>query len=259
MRILAMAFSLICYFAGVSTIVLQIFFIGDLMLPVTINHASPVSPDLPPILALFTNAALIVIWGLQHSIMADSRFKSWWTRFVPPSVERSTYILFVAISTIILVAFWSPIPVMLWDLTDTPLGTVLLIGYLSGWGVVLFSSFLINHFQLFGLEQAYRLLTETQSKKSIFVTPLLYRFVRHPMMTGILISLWCAPSMSIGRLLFNIVMTTYILIGTRHEEETLVNELGEVYQAYRKTTPMLLPRFRAKRPKPLTSQYDLNA
>ncbi len=247
MRILAMAYSLMCYFAGVSALVLLILFIGDLLIPVTINQASPLSPEFPVTAAILANTALIVLWGLQHSIMADPRFKSVWTRFVPPAVERSTFLLFVAIATGLLVALWSPIPIMLWDVTGTALGTVLLAGYLAGWAIVLFSSFLINHFQLFGLEQAYNLLRQTQSKKAIFVTPLLYRIVRHPMMTGILISLWCAPSMSVGRLMLNIVMTTYILIGTRHEEETLIADLGEEYETYRETTPMLLPRFTSKK------------
>lgn len=237
-----MAYSLACYFAGVSALILLILFIGDLLIPVTVNRASSLSPELPLLAAFAANIGLIVLWGLQHSIMADPRFKSWWTQVVPPAIERSTFLLFVAIATGLLVALWSPVPIMLWDVTGTALGTILLAGYLLGWGIVLFSSFLINHFQLFGLEQAYRLLTQTQSKKDIFVTPLLYRVVRHPMMTGVLISLWCAPSMSIGRLLLNIVMTTYILIGTRHEEETLTADLGEEYETYRETTPMLLPR-----------------
>lgn len=241
MRILAMAYSLLCYAAGMSALVLLILFIGDLLIPVTINQASPVSPEFPVIGALFANTGLIVAWGLQHSVMAGPRFKSWWTRLVPPAVERSTYILFVAVATGLLMALWSPIPVMLWDLTGTVPGAVLLAGYMFGWGIVVFVSFLINHFQLFGLEQAYRFFTQTQSRQARFVAPLLYRLVRHPMMTGILIALWCAPSMSVGRLMLNAVMTAYILAGTRHEEETLVAELGEEYEAYRETTPMLVP------------------
>lgn len=247
MRILAMAYSLVCYFAGVAALVLLILFIGDLLIPVTINQPSPMSPNLPIFAAIVANTVLIILWGLQHSIMADTRFKSWWTRMVPPAIERSTFLLFVAIATCLLIALWSPIPIMLWDVTGTVFGTALLAGYILGWALVLFSSFLINHFQLFGLEQAYRLLTHTQSKKAIFVTPLLYRIVRHPMMTGVLISLWCAPSMSVGRLMLNIVMTVYILAGTKHEEETLVADLGEEYENYRETTPMLLPNVTSKK------------
>lgn len=243
-----MAYSLICYFVGVSALIALILFIGDLLLPVIINSASPVSPELPVFGALIANTVLIMLWGLQHSIMADTRFKAIWTRFVPPAIERSTFLLFVALATVILVALWSPIPIILWDVSDSVLGTVLLAGFFFGWGIVLFASFLINHFQLFGLEQAYRLLTQTQSKKAIFVTPFLYRLVRHPMMTGVLISLWCAPTMSVGRLLFNAVMTTYIVLGTRHEEETLIADLGEEYEAYRETTPMLVPKFAGNRP-----------
>ena len=247
MRILAMTYSIACYFIGVSALILLILFIGDLLVPFTINSASPISPELTMPAAIIANTLLIILWGLQHSIMADNRFKNWWTRFVPPAVERSTFLLFVAITTVLLVALWSPIPVILWDISGTSFGTILLVAYLSGWALTLFSSFLINHFQLFGLEQAYRNLTQTQSKKAIFVTPFLYRIVRHPMMTGVLLALWCAPSMTVGRLVMNIVMTTYILIGTRHEEETLVGELGDEYENYRERTPMLLPRFKGRK------------
>lgn len=247
MRILFMAYSLVSYFTGVSALVLLILFLGDLLIPVTINQASIISPKLSIYWAIIANTALIILWGLQHSIMADIRFKRWWTKFVHSAIERSTYLVFVAIATCILMVLWSPIPFMLWDVTSTTLGSVLLVGYLFGWALTLFASFLINHFQVFGLEQAYHALSQTQSKKAIFVTPFLYRIVRHPMMTGVLISLWCAPSMSIGRLLINIVMTIYIIIGTRHEEETLVEDLGEEYEEYRKSTPMLIPDVTGKK------------
>ncbi|MDJ0613165.1 MAG: isoprenylcysteine carboxylmethyltransferase family protein [Rhizobiaceae bacterium] len=246
MRISFMAYSIACYFIGVSALVALILFIGDIYLPVTVNKASTLAPDLSPETALFWNIILIVLWGLQHSIMADAKFKSWWTQFVPPAIERSTFVLFVGLATSGLILFWVPIPTMIWDVSGTSFGLVLLIAYFSGWAITLFASFLINHFQLFGLEQAFRLQTQTQSKRAIFVTPFLYRIVRHPMMTGILISLWCAPTMTFGRLLFNIVMTTYILAGTRHEEEGLIAELGQEYEDYQETTPMLVPSLSRK-------------
>lgn len=248
MRHLVMAYSVACYAAAVGALVFLIEFISECFSPITVNAASPVSPELPVGPAIVANTILILLWGAQHSVMADPRFKAWWRPLVPQMIERSTYLLCVAASTLMLIFFWSPIPIMLWDVMDTPLGTALLVGYYFGWVIVLFATFLINHFHLFGLEQAYRHWSGTSSAASVFVTPVLYRVVRHPMMMGVLISLWCAPSMSVGRLLFNVVMTAYILVGTRHEEETLVSELGDVYETYRKTTPMLLPRFAPRKP-----------
>ncbi|WP_338547769.1 methyltransferase family protein [Roseovarius phycicola] len=249
MRLLAMAYSLICYFFAVTVLVALILFIEGLFLPVTINQPSPLSPQLPLVPAVVANVILVALWGLQHSVMADARFKAWWTQFVHPAVERSTFLLVTTVSTAGLMALWSPIPITIWDTSGTPLALVLCAGYFFGWAVLLFATFLINHFHLFGLEQAYRFLSESQSKKATFVTPFLYRIVRHPMMTGILISLWCVPHMTVGRLVFNLAMTAYILVGTRHEEDTLVAELGEEYEAYRRSTPMLLPRFKARKPK----------
>ncbi|MEO1139126.1 MAG: isoprenylcysteine carboxylmethyltransferase family protein [Pseudomonadota bacterium] len=249
MRYLALFYSLTCYLLGVLALVTLILFIEGLGLPVTMNDASFLSPEFEVFPAIAANVALILLWGLQHSVMADPRFKTWWTRYVPRVIERSTFVLCTAISTGLLMLFWSPIPITLWDTSGTPLALILCAGYFLGWAVTLFATFLINHFHLFGLEQAYRYMRGTKSKAAAFVTPLLYRVVRHPMMTGVLISLWCAPHMTVGRLVFNITMTAYILVGTRHEEETLVAELGEAYLAYRKTTPMLLPRFRPKPPR----------
>ena len=248
MRALAMVYSIVCYFFGVTALMALILFIGDIILPVTINKPSPIAPGFQPPQAIIWNISLILIWGLQHSIMADPRFKRWWTRFVHPAVERSTFVLGTAVATAFLIAFWAPVDLILWDVGNTSFGVILTVIYLMGWLITLFASFMINHFQLFGLEQAYRYLTETQSKKAIFVTPLLYRIVRHPMMTGILISLWCVPTMTVGRLTLNIVMTVYIILGTRHEEETLVADLGDEYEEYRKSTPMLVPNLvRAER------------
>ena len=254
MRTLAMIYSVVCYFLGVTALVSLILFIGDMVLPVTINKPSFFSPELPLLPAILVNTGLILLWSAQHSVMADPKFKAWWTQFVHPAIERSTFVLSVAIATTLLIVLWSPIPIVIWDIGQSSLGSVLIAAYLFGWSLTLFASFLINHFQLFGLEQAYRFLTETPSKKAIFVTPLLYRLVRHPMMTGILISLWCVPTLTVGRLLFNIVMTAYIIIGTRHEEETLVADLGEEYEEYRKSTPMLLPNLPKGSKQPNVSQ-----
>lgn len=241
MKIIAMAYSVLSYLIGFAALVYLILFIGDLAVPWTVNVASPISPDLDPILAVIWNTFLVIAWGGQHSFMANPSFKAVWTKIVPASLERSTYLLFVAAFTAFLIMLWVPMKFELWSLSGSIGGTILLIGFFVGWTITLISTFLINHFHLFGLSQAYQLITQTPSKQETFVTPLFYKVVRHPMMTGVLIALWCAPVLTGGRLLFNIVMTLYILLGTRHEERTLVADLGDEYEDYRETTPMLVP------------------
>jgi protein-S-isoprenylcysteine O-methyltransferase Ste14 len=176
--------------------------------------------------------------------MADAKFKRVWTLIVPAAVERSTYVLVVGVFTFGLIALWSPLDLVLWDFEGTWLGATLLIGYFLGWAITLFSTFLINHFQLFGLLQAWEHLKSLPSKEETFVTPLFYKLVRHPMMTGVLIALWCAPTLTLGRLILNLGLTAYILMGLHHEEKTLVQDLGDEYRTYQRSTPMLVPGFR---------------
>ena len=159
---------------------------------------------------------------------------------MPASIERSTYLLFVAAMTAILALFWAPVGGTLW-LVEGIYGAVLLGVFVLGWVIVLVSTFLINHFHLFGLQQAWTRIDESQSKEATFVTPLFYRLVRHPMMTGVLISLWAAPHLTVDRLVLNVAFTAYVLIGVHFEEKTLVKDLGEDYLDYRKTTPSLVP------------------
>ncbi len=244
MRYLAIPYSIACYLFGFASLVCLILFVGDLWLPVTINNAAPISPGLAGVIAVLANLALVTIWGLQHSVMADPGFKRNWTRIVPPVIERSTYVLVVGGLTFMLLALWSPMPFVIWDVSGSALGHLLLTGYFAGWSVTLFSTFLINHFELFGLQQAWQRVRKVTPKEQSFVTPLLYKLVRHPMMTGVLLALWCAPTLTTGRLLFNVAMTAYILIGLRHEEDTLVRELGDKYCDYQQRTPMLVPRIR---------------
>lgn len=241
MKILAMIYSLLCYAIGFAALVYLILFTGDLVVPWTINASSPFAPELGTGAAIVWNSILIAIWGAQHSIMANPHFKAVWTKIVPASVERSTYLVFVAAFTAGLVALWVPMQAELWNFSDGVIGIILLIGYFAGWTITLISTFLINHFHLFGLSQAYHAIKQTQSKQDTFVTPFFYKLVRHPMMTGVLIALWCAPVMTEGRLLIAIVMSLYIFFGTKHEERTLVADLGQEYEDYRESTPMLIP------------------
>ncbi|WP_340693672.1 isoprenylcysteine carboxylmethyltransferase family protein [Hyphomonas sp.] len=240
-RFITMLYSLVCYAIGVAALVGLILFVADMFLPVTLNTASAFAPHLTGPVAIAWNVALIALWGAQHTFMASPGFKAWWTQYMPAAIERSTYLVFVAIMTAILVLFWVPIPGTLWDISGTMPGNIVLGVYFLGWVVVLISTFLINHFHLFGLQQAWQQVDRTQSKDVTFRTPLFYKLVRHPMMTGVLISLWAIPELTISRLVFTLAMTAYVLVGIYFEEKTLVADLGEEYDAYRRTTPGLIP------------------
>lgn len=241
MKIFAIIYSVLCYLVGVAALIGLILFIGDLIIPWTVNKGSPIAPAFTGAVAVIWNLVLVFIWGMQHSIMADPGFKEKWTKIVPPVIERSTYLLVVALMTGLLIALWAPLPSVLWDFSGSLVGTILLVGFFLGWVITFISTFLINHFHLFGLQQAIKSIEKMQSKTDSFVTPLFYKFVRHPMMTGVLIAVWCAPTLTVGRLCINIAFTAYIILGTQHEEKTLIADLGEQYEEYRKKTPMLIP------------------
>lgn len=247
-RILAMLYSITAYAIGVGALVYLILFIADWpfipdsLVPVTINQGfADTQLGLMPMIAAIWNGALIVLWGYQHTLMASLGFKERWAGVVPPSVERSTYVLFVALFTAILVILWQPLPLMLWDVSGTALGNALNITYVLGWVIVLFSTFLINHFHLFGLQQAFVNLAERETKQASFTTPMLYKLCRHPMMLGVVISLWSIPTLTVGRLVIAVGMTIYVWIGVRYEEKTLIAELGDEYREYQKTTPSVIP------------------
>ncbi|WP_373002999.1 isoprenylcysteine carboxylmethyltransferase family protein [Hyphomonas sp.] len=240
-RFITMLCSLICYAIGVAALVGLILFVADVFLPVTLNTASAFAPHLTGPVAIVWNVALIALWGAQHTFMASPGFKAWWTQYMPAAIERSPYLVFVAIMTAGLVLLWVPLPGALWDVSGTMPGNIILGVYFLGWVVVLVSTFLINHFHLFGLQQAWQQVDHTQSKDITFRTPLFYKLVRHPMMTGVLISLWAIPELTISRLVFTLAMTVYVLVGVYFEEKTLVADLGEEYDAYRRTTPGLIP------------------
>lgn len=242
MRSATMLYSVACYLIAVLALVYLILFIADLLVPVTINQGAAVAPDLSSAAAVFWNVGVILIWGLQHTVMARPTFKRVWTKVVPTPIERSTYLVFVAMATVLLVVCWIPMPAVIWDTSNTILAPLLVGVYFLGWCIVLFSTFLINHFHLFGLQQAFVFMRRLQSKQETFKTPLLYKLVRHPMMSGVLIALWAVPVLTAGRLLFNVLMTVYIFIGLYFEERTLTAELGDDYKRYRETTPSVIPR-----------------
>jgi protein-S-isoprenylcysteine O-methyltransferase Ste14 len=190
--------------------------------------------------ALLTNLALLTLFAVQHSVMARPAFKRWWTRIVPESAERSTYTLLSSLALIALFAHWQPMGGMIWSV-DSPVGrTLLYSAFAFGWGLLLYSTFLINHFDLFGLRQVWLQLLNIPYQPLAFKMPALYRYVRHPLYVGWLFAFWSTPTMTVTHLVFAIATTAYILIAIQLEERDLVAAHPE-YESYRQRVPMLVP------------------
>jgi protein-S-isoprenylcysteine O-methyltransferase Ste14 len=196
--------------------------------------------------SVLVDTLLLLVFAVPHSVMARPAFKRWWTQFIPPSVERSTYVLVSSLALWLLFWQWRPIPGLVWDVTS-PVGRWLLVAvFWLGWATVLVSTFLIDHFDLFGLRQVYLHATGRSYTPVAFRTSGLYRYVRHPIMLGFLLAFWATPMMTLGHLLFAVATTAYIVIALQLEERDLVGHHGDQYRAYRKQAGMLLPlpRFR---------------
>ena len=191
--------------------------------------------------AIVVDLLLLGLFAVQHSVMARPAFKRWWTRFVPPPLERSTYVLFASAALALLFWQWRPLGSPLWSV-DGAAGIALQVVSVTGWGMVLVSTFLINHFELFGLRQSFTSLLGLRDVEPVFRTPGLYRVVRHPIYLGFLLAFWATPVMTAGHLLFALMTTGYILVGIALEEHDLVEMFGEKYRDYRHRVGMLLPR-----------------
>jgi methanethiol S-methyltransferase len=192
--------------------------------------------------AVVVDVAVLALFAVQHSVMARAAFKRWWTRVVPPSAERSTYVLATNICLIVLIAAWHPITDDVWRVSAQPWRVLLIAVGLAGWAIVFLSTFLIDHFDLFGLRQVFARLSGRQPAQHEFATPFLYRIVRHPLYLGFLIAFWATPRMTVGHLLFAVATTGYILVAARFfEERDLIGVFGEQYRDYRRRVPMLIP------------------
>jgi protein-S-isoprenylcysteine O-methyltransferase Ste14 len=239
-----MLYSIINYTLGVAALVYLIAFLFNLFVPASIDLGLKIIAVDNTVLAVIINLGLITLFGLQHSVMARPKFKSWITRYIPEAAERSTYMVATAAVVFTLCFLWQPIPTVLWQAnTEIMHFTLLAIG-LSGWALVLFSTFLINHFDLFGLRQAWLNLLGKKYTHLPFRTISLYKYVRHPIMTGAFIGIWFTPVMTVGHLLFATGMSAYILIGVYHEEKDLIRAFGDRYQHYIASTTKFFPSFR---------------
>jgi methanethiol S-methyltransferase len=236
-KIIAFLYGLGAYFAFFVTIVYSIGFVTGFGVPKTIDTGTVSSITQ----ALVVNLLLMSLFAAQHSVMARKQFKQWWTQYVPKSVERSTYVLFASLTLILLFWQWRPIPTMVWQIDHAQIAMAVTGLSLIGWVIVFTSTFLINHFELFGLHQVANNLSGREMPRPRFRTPLYYKFVRHPIYLGFIIAFWAAPTMSIGHLLFAAVSTAYIFVGILFEERDLVALFGDDYRRYKERVSMLLP------------------
>lgn len=235
-RFLVLLYGVVCYAIFFATFLYAIGFIGNFGVPRSIDSIATT----PLGTALAIDIALLGVFALQHSVMARPAFKRWWTRFVPSVIERSTYTLLSSLALILLFWQWRPIGGVIWQV-DNELGRVLLYaGFAFGWALVLVSTFLINHFDLFGLRQVWLYFRGRPYVEIPFRTPGFYKLVRHPLYVGWFFAFWCTPTMTAAHLLFAVLTTAYILIAIQFEEHDLARAFPE-YATYRQRVPMLIP------------------
>ena len=238
-RALALGYALVAYLVFFATFLWLIAFLADVAIfPTTVNDAVAGAPAGS---AILINLVLIALFGLQHSLMARPAFKKRWTKVVPSSVERSTYVLAAAIVLAVLLGNWHTVGGTVWDVRDSVAAPIIWIIFAIGWSVLLLSTFLINHFELFGLAQAWSHGRPAKSEAPVLREPLLYRHVRHPLYSGFVIAFWATPHLTVSHLLFAAGMTAYILVGIIHEERDLVTHFGPAYDDYRSRVGMLVP------------------
>jgi methanethiol S-methyltransferase len=236
-RVTAFLYGIVAYLVFFGTFLYTIGFVSGLVVPRTIDTGTVV----PITEALTVNILLMSLFAVQHSVMARRQFKEWWTQYVPKTVERSTYVLLASLALILLVWQWRPIPAVLWQIDDPQMAMAVSGLSLIGWLIVLTSTFLINHFELFGLHQTANNLAGRPMPAPRFRTPLYYKFVRHPIYLGFIIAFWAAPTMTIGHLLFAAVTTAYIVVGILLEERDLIDLFGDDYRRYKDRVSMLVP------------------
>jgi protein-S-isoprenylcysteine O-methyltransferase Ste14 len=245
-RAFTLLVAIACYAIFFATFLYLIVFVGDLPLGV---KTVDVGPESPVAVAVVVDLALISLFGLQHSVMARQGFKRWWTRFVPPPIERSIFVLAASIALMILFIGWRPIDSIVWSvnpITHPLLNDAIWLAFWAGWLTVLLSTFLINHFELFGLQQAWFHLRGRETAKPQLRQPLFYKWIAHPLYSGFFLAFWAAPGMTAGHLLLALGVSVYMLIAIRYEERDLTDLFGDDYRRYRSGVGMLVPRFRRR-------------
>lgn len=236
-RLLSLAYGCVCYMIFLGTFLYLMAFVTDFARPKSVS-----SGDATGVFqAISIDAALVLIFALQHSVMARPAFKRAWTRFVPKHLERSTYVLFASMALLFLFWQWRPIGGSVWSIANPELRFLVQGVCGIGWCLVLLSTFLIDHFDLFGLRQVYLYARNQPYTEHRFRTPLMYQFVRHPLYLGFLIAFWSAPDMTVARLVLAALFTAYVLVAIRFEEKDLIMVHGKAYQRYRESVPMLIP------------------
>jgi len=237
-RILAVAYGTVSYIIFFVTFLYAIGFVGNLVVPKSIDSGEPAGSLLS---ALLINVVLMSVFALQHSIMARPEFKAWWTTIVPKPVERSTYVLLSSLALLLLFWQWRPMTGVVWSV-ENAVGKYLLYAlFFLGFAIVLTSTYLINHFDLFGLRQVYLYGRGREYTQLNFGTPFLYKIVRHPLMLGFIVAFWSTPVMTYGHMLFAAVTTVYMLVAIQLEERDLINAHGDSYENYRRQVPMIVP------------------
>lgn len=236
-KVIAFSYGIAAYLVFLVTILYAIGFVTGLVVPKTIDIGAQTGATEAVIIDLL----LMSIFAVQHSVMARHQFKAWWTQFVPKPVERSTYVLFASLSLLLLFWQWRPLPMVIWNVENPDLAVTLVTLSFAGWVLVFVSTYLINHFELFGLHQVTNHLVGKEAPPPRFKTPLLYNFVRHPIYLGFIVAFWAAPTMTAGHLLFAAVTTLYIFVGIALEEHDLVALFGDEYRQYKQRVSMLIP------------------
>src|SRR3954452_20168806 len=242
-RTAALVFAIACYAIFFATFLYLIVFVGGFGVgALTVDSGPPA----PPAAAAIIDLALVALFGVQHSVMARRGFKRRWLKIVPPPIERSIYVLSASIMLMVLFLGWRPIDAIVWNVTNPLLKDAIWLLFWIGWLTVLLSTFLINHFELFGLQQAWFYLRGREAEPPKFRQPFFYKWVRHPLYLGFFLAFWGAPEMTFGHLLLAAGLLVYMLIAIRYEEHALIGLFGRDYELYRERAGMLLPKFRRR-------------